>query len=254
MGIKIKNLNYNINNNKILSNVNMEFKKNKFIGIIGPNGSGKTSILRHLYGGIKLDEGEIWLDGRNINSYSDRKLAKKIAVLFQDRDMIFDYKVLDMVVMGRSPHKNLFELENQGDYEISMDKLNRVGLSEYYDRNYNTLSGGEKQRVLLARALAQEPEYLILDEPTNHLDINNQFQIMNKITKIDMTVIAAIHDLNIALFYCDYIYVIDEGKIVEHGKPKTILKSDLISEVYKVTSKQIYDEEYKTHNLIYNPL
>lgn len=253
MGIKIKNLNYNINNNKILKNINIELKKNKFIGIIGPNGSGKTTILRHLYGGIKFSKGEISLDGKNIKKYSDREIAKKIAVLFQDTDMIFDYRVLDMVVMGRSPHKNLFELENQEDYEISMEKLDRVGLSEYYDRNYNTLSGGEKQRVLLARALAQEPEYLILDEPTNHLDINNQFQIMNKITKIDMTVIAAIHDLNIALFYCDYIYVLDEGEIIEHGKPRTILKSELINEVYEVTSKQIYDKGYGTYNLIYNP-
>ena len=136
--------------------------------------------------------------------------------------------------MGRAPHKTAFSRDTEEDYRIAEDALRRVDMLAFRDRSFNTLSGGEKQRILLARALAQQVELLILDEPTNHLDIKYQIQIMDVVKGLGVGVLAALHDLNLTLLYCDYVYVLKEGQIVAHGKTEDVITERLIREVYEV--------------------
>ena len=155
--------------------------------------------------------------------------------------------------MGRSPHKKMMERDSYRDYEIMNDALKRVDMLHFKDRNFNSLSGGEQKRIILARALAQETDCLILDEPTNHLDIKYQLQLMNIVKSLDIEVIAAIHDLNIAAMYCDKIYVLKDGRIVAYGTPKEVLTKELIKEVYEVDAIVNEDKENDMINIFYKP-
>lgn len=159
-----------------------------------------------------------------------------MSVVGQEHEIAFDFKVEEIVKMGRTPYKRLFELDNQEDQEAVLKALKQVGLSHLAKKNYTELSGGEKQRVLLARAICQNAEILILDEPTNHLDIYYQLQIFHLIKSLGLTVLSAVHDLNIASQYCDYIYVLKDGKVYDSGKPEEILTSQMIYDVFHVFS------------------
>jgi iron complex transport system ATP-binding protein len=138
------------------------------------------------------------------------------------------------VMMGRTPHKHFMESDNMEDYKIAADALERVNLEKYADRSYLTLSGGEKQRVILARAIAQEPKFLILDEPTNHLDIKYQLQILSVVKSLNIGVLAALHDLSMASVYCDILYVVKDGQIIASGNPKAVLTKNLIRQVFEI--------------------
>ena len=145
--------------------------------------------------------------------------------------------------MGRTPHKKMLEQDNENDYRIVREMLEKVDMLNYAKRNFSTLSGGEKQRVLLARALAQQVELIILDEPTNHLDIKYQIEILNLVKSLGITVVAALHDLNLAAAYCDRLYVMNKGNIVSSGTPKEVLTTKLIKEVYEVDCTVYAQEE-----------
>ena len=159
-----------IGNKEILKGINIDVKNKEFLGIIGPNGSGKSTFLKCIYRILKPSEGKILFNGKNIDELSFRQTALDLAVVAQHNFYNFDFKVLDVVLMGRSPHKKILERDNEIDYKIARNALEKVGLKDFVERNFTTLSGGEQQRVILARALTQETECLVLDEPTNHLD------------------------------------------------------------------------------------
>ncbi|WP_312259097.1 ABC transporter ATP-binding protein, partial [Megamonas funiformis] len=165
-----------IGNKEILKGINIDVKNKEFLGIIGPNGSGKSTFLKCIYRILKPSEGKILFNGKNIDELSFRQTALDLAVVAQHNFYNFDFKVLDVVLMGRSPHKKILERDNEIDYKIARNALEKVGLKDFVERNFTTLSGGEQQRVILARALTQETECLVLDEPTNHLDIKYQLQ------------------------------------------------------------------------------
>ena len=186
-----------------------------------------------------------WAD-MDISKMSIKESAKKMAVVSQHNYYNFDFTVKEVVSMGRSPHKKNLERDNIEDFEIVKESLQKVGMSEFSNRSFSTLSGGEQQRVILARALAQKTPCLILDEPTNHLDIKYQLSLLNIVKSLDLTVISAIHDLNIASMYCDRLFVMKDGQIVASGTPQDILTKELIKEIYEIDVEIIKDSKNQT--------
>lgn len=176
-----------------------------------------------------------------------------MAVVAQHNFYNFDFSVLDVVLMGRSPHKKMMEPDNQEDCILAQKAIKVVGLEGFEKRNFSTLSGGEQQRVILARALTQQTECLVLDEPTNHLDIKYQLEIMDIVKSLDVTVIAAVHDLNIASMYCDRLLAVQEGRVVGIGRPEELLTEDFIKKLYQVESKVYTESETGRMNIVYLP-
>jgi len=239
MKIEAKNLEISFGNEKILKSVSMLMPEKKSIGIIGPNGSGKSTFLKCIYRVLKPDKGVVYIDEVALNNLSVRESSKKMSVVAQHNEQSFDFSVMEMVLMGRSPHKRFLDRDTKEDFEIAKDAIEKVGMSDFIKRSYNSLSGGEKQRIILARALAQKTECLILDEPTNHLDIRYQLQFMEIAKQLGVTVISAVHDLNIASMYCEYIFALKNGKIFGHGTPKEFITEEMIKELYGVKAKII---------------
>lgn len=234
---------------KILKEVSIEAGNQEFVGIIGPNGSGKSTLLKCIYRVLNPEKGCVYLDGARMQDMRVRESARKMAVVSQHNYYNFEFSVKEVVLMGRAPHKKTLERDNAEDYEIVEKALQTVGMSQFSQRSFSTLSGGEQQRVILARALAQQTPCLILDEPTNHLDITHQIQIMKLVKQLEVTVISAIHDLNIAAAFCDKLYVLKEGEIVGHGAPEEVLTQELIQEVYQVDSEIVRDRRGDMHIL-----
>ena len=243
MNIKAENINITLEKNNILKGINIEVDNKEVVGIIGPNGSGKSTLLKCIYRVLKPNDGAILLDSVDIKDMPVKESSKRLAVLSQHNNYNFDFTVKDIVLMGRSPHKKFMERDNKEDYNIVNEALKKVDMLEFKDRCFQSLSGGEQQRVILARALAQQPQCLILDEPTNHLDIKYQLQLMRIVKNLNIEVIAAIHDLNIAAMYCDKIYVLKDGQVIKYGNPKDVLTKELIKEVYEVDAELRVDKE-----------
>ena len=197
------------------------------------------TVLKNVYRGLQPDMGSILLDGEDLLTMSYKKSAQKMAVVGQENELPFDFTVEEIVAMGRSPHKKMFDIDNAHDKEIVHHALEHVGMEQMAKRNYRNLSGGEKQRVIIARAIAQESDFMILDEPTNHLDISYQIQIFDFIKRLNITVLAAIHDLNLAALYCERIYVLKKGEIVLCGTPEEVLTSEHIYDIYGTNNSVI---------------
>lgn len=234
MILKTDALSVSIGKKEIVHEAGIKVQNGEFVGLIGPNGSGKTTLLKSIYRVLKPSGGVATLDGRDIQAMSHKQSAQAMGVVSQFNNLSFDFSVEEIVLMGRSPHKGSFSRDSAEDYKIVEDCLERVSMLDFKDRSFLTLSGGEKQRILLARALAQQVKILVLDEPTNHLDIKYQIQIMDVVKKSDMGVLAALHDLNITLMYCTYLYVLKEGRIIASGEPEKIITEELIHDVYEV--------------------
>ncbi|RXM72586.1 ABC transporter ATP-binding protein [Clostridium tetani] len=243
MKLSVENINVELGNKKIVHNACITVNKGEFVGLIGPNGSGKSTLLKTIYRSCKPKSGAIYLDGKNLLTMPIKDMARELGVVSQFNHIAFDIKVEDMVLMGRSPHKKMLEQDNEQDYKIAREMLEKVDMLNYAKRSFSTLSGGEKQRVLLARTLAQQVKLLILDEPTNHLDIKYQIQILNLVKSLKTTAVVALHDLNLAAAYCDKLYVMHNGNVVANGEPKDILTSQLIKEVYEVDCKIHTEQE-----------
>ena len=253
MEILAEAVKYFIGKKEILKGIDLALRPKEFLGIIGPNGSGKSTFLKCVYRVQKPTEGTIRFDGKLLDEMSYRESAMKLAVVAQHNYYNFDFSVLDVVLMGRSPHKKMMDRDNAEDYRLAHESLSIVGLSGFEARNFSTLSGGEQQRVILARALTQQTECLVLDEPTNHLDIKYQLGIMDIVKGLGHTVIAAVHDLNIAAMYCDRLIAIRQGKVVGVGTPHELLTVDFIKALYDVDSEIHYDEKTGRMNIIYIP-
>lgn len=252
MVLDISSLSFNFGSKNILADIDLSIKDNGIVGIIGPNGSGKSTLLKCIYRVLKPKTGTIFIDGKNINDYQFKETAKKMAVVAQHNDTHFDFNVLEMVLIGRSPHKKFMERDSAEDIELAYKALEQVNMKDFADRNFSSLSGGEKQRIILARALVQDTDCLILDEPTNHLDIKHQLHFMSLAKDLKITVISAIHDLNIAAMYCDKIYALKEGQIIASGSVDEVITEEVIKTLYDVEAKIIYDEEKKPHVIFKN--
>lgn len=216
------------------------------VGLLGPNGSGKSSLLKLLAGFARPTSGTVGLDGRELSSMRRREVARAVAVVAQHTDTDVDVSVGEVVRLGRIPHRGTFGADRTADDRAVADALAHTGLTDKAHRLWHQLSGGEKQRVQIARALAQQPRELLLDEPTNHLDIHHQLELMTLVTALPVTSIIAIHDLNLAATFCDQVMVLRQGRVVAAGTPREVLTAPLIADVYRVRA-DVSDTESGLH-------
>ena len=237
--LNVDQLSWQISNKVILKDISFTVSKGEVIGIIGPNGAGKTSLLRclsHQQKNTKTSilSGDVYLKNKSINHYNAKELAQHFAHVAQKAEAIFSLTALDIVKMGLLPHKSMFAVDNDHDKQQIKLALNKVGLAHVEKMNFNQLSGGEQQRLLIARALVQQAQILILDEPTNHLDVYYQHQILNLISQLNITVIMTVHDLNLASQYCQRLLLLDKGQLVADGKPAEVLTEVQLSKVFRL--------------------
>ena len=251
MKITTEQLQATLGGSHILKGVSIEVSDKDFVGIIGPNGSGKSTLLKSIYRVLTPQSGTVFLDGNALNSYKPKESARKMAVVAQHNYYNFEFSVQDVVLMGRAPHKKAMERDNADDYRIVREALEKVNMGGFAQRSFSTLSGGEQQRVILARALAQQTQCLILDEPTNHLDIKYQLQLMDIVRSLRLTVVSAIHDLNIEAMYCNKLFVLQNGRIIAFGPPKQVLTREFIRQVYEVEAKLYTDPETGQMHILY---
>jgi len=236
--LKIKNLHCGYKSKIILKNINFEVYKNDFIGIIGPNGSGKTTLFRAISRILKAEKGEIVLCNKQLEHYKRTELAKIISVSSQNTYNI-DIKVEDFILLGRFPYyKSMQIFENKKDYEIVNEIMIMTDILKYKERYLNELSSGERQLVIIAKALAQEPQLLLMDEPIAHLDITHQITVLNLLKKLNkelnLTILIILHDMNIASEYCGKIVILNKGEIYSAGTPSEVLNNKAIKDVYNV--------------------
>lgn len=250
MELKVENLEVSIGDRKIVKDISLRVKENQFVGIIGPNGSGKSTLLKSIYKVLKPQRGVIFLGKNDLLKLDYKSVAKSMSVVSQFNNMDFDFSVYDMVMMGRTPHKSMFDKTSEQDCIFVNNLIRFMDLEKYINQGFTSLSGGEKQRVIFARSLAQQPQFLVLDEPSNHLDIKYQLKVFSIIKALKISSVAAIHDMSLASSYCDYIYVIKAGSIVAAGKPREVITSELIREVYDVDAEIIKRGEHLLINYI----
>jgi iron complex transport system ATP-binding protein len=221
---------------RILHHINFSVAKGAFFGIIGPNGSGKSTLLQTISGVDPASEGRVWLEDKEVSAYSKKELARWLTVLSQDALPAVRFSVREVVEMGRYPFQSWLGDETQDSGALIDTIMSKLDIIEFSDRHVEQLSGGERQRVALAKSMAQQPRLLLLDEPTTFLDIGYQIQMMDYIRawqqEADLTIVAVLHDLNLAAQYCDQLLVLHEGEVLGIGTPQQILTSELISEVY----------------------
>ena len=228
MEIRVEELEKSLDGRKIIERINLAVKDKETVGVIGPNGSGKSTLLKCIYRVLEPELGKVFLGADELRDLSVRESAMRQAVLAQHHSTGFDFTVLEVVLMGRSPYKGILERYNEEDFALAQKYL-----------SFSWLSGGEQQRVMLARALTQSTPCLILDEPTNHLDIRYQLQVMENVRQMNLTVIAAIHDLNIAASYCDRLIAMRRGHIIREGTPRELLTEEFIYELYEVHARVV---------------
>lgn len=234
MKVNIDGVGVSYGRDEILADVRLALDSGEFVGVLGPNGSGKSTLLRTVYRAQQPTIGRVLVDGNDVWRLSALEAAQRTAVLTQESHAGFDFTVEEAIEMGRTPHLGPFARFDAADRHLVDEAIQRTDVGHLRGRRLTHLSGGEKQRVLLARALAQQPRLLVLDEPTNHLDVRHQFDLLELVRGLGITVLAALHDLNLASAYCDRLVVLDRGRVAAEGTPRAVLTTDLIRDVFGV--------------------
>ena len=234
---KVKDLRFRYDESWVLDGLSFEVREGEILGIIGPNGSGKTTILRVLSRVLIPQEGEVHLQGKNLLALSQKEIAQIIGVVPQDTYFPFPFTVGEVVLMGRSPWLSNFGFESEKDLQIASQAMALTNTFSFSNRLIFELSGGERQRAIIARALAQKPQVMLLDEPTAHLDIGYQIEIYDLIKKLNaekgLTLIIVAHDLNLASDYCDRLLLLDGGRIYKMGSPKEVITEENLFRIYQ---------------------
>ena len=229
-----------------LRDVSVAIERGSLAGLLGPNGCGKTTLLRLLAGILHPDAGAVTLDGGSLTALTRRAVARRIAIVPQETHPAFDYTAMEMVLMGRHPHLGPFELESPKDVDVAYAAMASTGIDHLAERAYMTLSGGEKQRVIIASALAQEPEVLLLDEPTASLDLGYQVEIAARLARLtrerSVTMVMATHDLNLAASICDTLVLMRDGQILAQGTTADVLDGDAVQRLYGVDADVRFHE------------
>jgi iron complex transport system ATP-binding protein len=231
----------------VRAGISMTVERGSIVGLLGPNGSGKTTLLRILSGMLRPRSGRVLLDGSAIDSFTRRDLARRIAVVPQETHATFDFSVLDIALMGRYPHLGPFQVEGVADLEIARDALAATGTAGLEHRRFETLSGGEKQRVVIASALAQSSDLLLLDEPTASLDLAYQLDVSTLLRRLnrerDTTLVVCTHDLNLAAALCDEVILIKDGQLLAQGPTERTLTTAHIRAAYGVDADIRFHEQ-----------
>ncbi|NNE71760.1 MAG: ABC transporter ATP-binding protein [Rhodothermales bacterium] len=234
--VSLSNVAVSLSGKSILEGINLEVPAGTWLGLLGPNGAGKTTLIRAMSGLIP-STGSIELNGKPIQAWSDRERARQVTLVAQSVPMYFDFSVLDLVLLGRAPHKNWLAPYHDADRDIALKALAQVDLSGFEERSVLTLSGGEVRRALLAQALAQDTPILFLDEPTSHLDVHHQFEFVRHVRSLvdaGRTVVGVFHDLELAARFSDRIAVLADGTVAAHGTPAEVLTPSLIARVFRM--------------------
>jgi iron complex transport system ATP-binding protein len=251
--LKVDGVTFNYTSVPVLDGVSFDAKGGEVIGIIGHNGCGKTTLLKCINLALHPGSGIVRIDGKDTLTMSRKDIAKEVGVVAQNTVITFPFTVLDMVLMGRFPSLERFENESKDDLKIAMDAMEATSVTYLASRPIDEISGGERQRVIIARALAQQPRALLLDEPTLHLDINHQFELMELIRSLakekGLLVIIVSHDLNLAARYCDKLIALDEGKIAAAGAVAEVMTSENLAKVFNIDAVVEFDQRTKAYDV-----
>lgn len=234
--LSVENLTFRYGDNTVLKDISLELDSGGFLGLLGPNGSGKTTLLKCISGVKKPTGGSVYIEGRRLQELSRKEIAQVIACVPQGVEAGFEFSVREFVMMGRTPYIKPFRKESRNDISIVSQAMESTGVLSLADRNFGELSGGEKQRVVIAQALAQQPKLLLLDEPASYLDISHEMEIFDLIRELNcnhrIAVMVVLHDLNMASRYCKSLVLLRRGTVFARGSPKDILTPGNIREVY----------------------
>ncbi|WP_331460775.1 ABC transporter ATP-binding protein [Arthrobacter sp. zg-Y769] len=248
--IVAEGLSFNYGDIRVIDGVDLRTHEGRVLGLIGPNGSGKTTLLRILYGSLAPAAGTVTVDGQPLARLKPREAARSLSVVTQESDTESTMTVGEMVLLGRGPHLGPFERTGDQDHTIATNSLAKVGILHLGPRNFARLSGGERKRVLIARALAQQGTHMLLDEPTNHLDIRYQHEVLSLLSGLGSSSIVVLHDLNLAARYCDYLLLLDHGRVAAYGTVDEVLDPLLLESVYGVRVRRL-DLDAQIHLLFY---
>ena len=235
--IQTNNLTFAYKDRPVLDGVSLSVERGEMVGILGPNGSGKTTLLK-IFSAVLRGRGDVKVNGRSIETYGKRELSRLFAMVPQESQVLFPYTAAEIVLMGRASYHSPFALEGRKDLEVARASMKLTDSLPFSDRYLHELSGGEKQRVIIARALAQEPQILLLDEPSAFLDLKHQVQVFELMRRLNrergLTIVAALHDLNLAALFFPRLVLLRDGRIYRDGSPREVLTEKTIDEVYGI--------------------
>ncbi|MBC8312783.1 MAG: ABC transporter ATP-binding protein [Candidatus Cloacimonetes bacterium] len=254
--IEVKNISFEYDVSPILNDISIKIEKCDFVGIIGPNGAGKSTLLKCLSGFLDVKKGGIFISNKELEKYKKIELAKLISIVVQQPYFEFDFKVKDIVLMGRFPYLKFWQNFSKNDEIASEKTLEELELSHLSNRHLSELSGGEFQLVMLARALNQNTEILLLDEPATHLDIHHQIRIFSTLKELHITqkktILAISHNINLAAEFCDKILILSEGKVADFDSVKNVIVENKLSKVYQVPIKITQNPFTQKPNIVYD--
>lgn len=254
MTLEVRDLKFQYKDHLVLDGIDLPIIEGEVIGILGPNGCGKTTLLKNLNKNLSPCGGCVLLNDEDMANLTKKEIAREIAVVPQTNEVHFAFTVRDMVAMGRMPFQGMMSGASSEDERIVDEAIERTGLSKYVDRHINTMSGGERQRVIIARAIAQTPKILLMDEPTLHLDISMQFDALNLVHKLSketgLTVVIVSHDLAMVARYCDRIVMIHDHKIHAIGRPEHVLTEENMRTVFNVDAELFFDKKIGRYSVM----
>lgn len=243
--LTVKHVSCEADGRKLLEDISLELPEGSFVGIIGPNGSGKTTLLKTIYRARKASGGAVYLNGTEMTRMTDREIARQMAVVAQENQVTFDFSVMELMMTGQYARRPLLSGDSARDIRACEEALEAVGMLAFKDRSFLSLSGGEKQKVLIAGAFARAPDLIVLDEPTNHLDVGYQFLILDILKQHRaVTVFTSLHDMNMAMQYCDYLLALKDGRVYAKGTPREVLTRETLRQLFCVDARIDPDSGY----------